>query len=52
MLLEFRTQLLDATYFLEILVSDLENDIVVLFTNEDGLPLGYFYQSGYHLWEE
>lgn len=52
LLLEFRSQLLNATYFLEILVSDLENDIVVLFTNGDGVPLGYFYQSGYHLWEE
>lgn len=52
LLLEFRRQLLDATYFLEILVSDLENDIVVLFTNEDSVPLGYFYQSGYHLWDE
>ena len=52
LLLEFRRQLLDATYFLELLVSDLENDIVALFTDEDSVPLGYFYQSGYHLWEE
>ncbi len=52
LLLEFRRQLLDATYFLEILVSDLENDIVALFTNEDGVPLGYSYRGGYHLWNE
>ena len=52
LLLEFRRQLLDAAYFLEILVSDLENDIVALFTNEDGVPLGYSYRGGYHLWDE
>ncbi len=52
LLIEFRRQLLDATYFLELLVSDLENDIVALFTNKDSLPLGYSYRGGYHLWKE
>ena len=33
-------------------VTDMNTDIVATFTSTGGIPLGYFYQGEYHLWEE
>ena len=52
LVLEFKSQLWNATYYLGALVTDLENDIVARFSDTAGNPLGYFYQGEYHLWEE
>jgi len=31
---------------------DINSDVVASFLNIDGIPLGYFYQGEYHLWEK
>jgi len=31
---------------------DMDVDIVAMFCSEENVPLGYFYQGEYHLWEE
>jgi len=31
---------------------DMDVDIVAMFCSEENLPLGYFYQGEYHLWEK
>ncbi len=44
---------LDVIYsFIENLATDMDNDIVALFISKGEIPLGYFYQGEYHLWEE
>ena len=32
--------------------TDLDTDIVAIFCDRENIPLGYFYQGEYHLWEE
>jgi len=32
--------------------TDLDTDIVAKFVSREGIPLGYFYQGEYHLWEK
>jgi len=32
-------------------VTDMNSDVVVVFYSKGGIPLGYFYQGEYHLWE-
>ncbi|MBA7494695.1 hypothetical protein ES702_05272 [subsurface metagenome] len=44
---------LDAVYsFIKQWATDMNTDIVVRFISSGGIPLGYFYQGEYHLWEE
>jgi len=31
---------------------DMDTDIVAMFCSKENVPLGYFYQGEYHLWEE
>ena len=33
-------------------VTDMNVDIVAKFYSREGIPLGYFYQGEYHLWEK
>ena len=32
--------------------TDMDTDIVAKFHSKGAIPLGYFYQGEYHLWEE
>ncbi|MEA1963779.1 MAG: hypothetical protein U9O41_01425 [Candidatus Aerophobetes bacterium] len=44
---------LEAIYsFIKVYATDMDTDIVALFFSEEGIPLGYFYQGEYHLWEK
>ncbi len=44
---------LDIVYsFIRKFATDMDDDIVALFISKGGIPLGYFYQGEYHLWEE
>ena len=33
-------------------ITDANTDIVAMFTSREGIPLGYFYQGEYYLWEK
>lgn len=35
-----------------VVAKDMDADIVALFVSREGLPLAYFYQGEYHLWEK
>jgi len=37
---------------MELYATDMDTDIVARFLSGEGIPLGYFYQGEYHLWEE
>ena len=52
LLLELKMQGFRACYYLQVIVSDTDNDIVVKFMDDLGKPLAYFYQGEYHLWDE
>ncbi len=44
---------LDAVYsFIEAWATDMDTDIVAKFLSIGSIPLGYFYQGEYHLWDE
>ena len=51
---EFRKDLVVMFSFVEAaaVASDMDNDIVAKFYTREEIPLGYFYQGQYHLWEE
>lgn len=52
-LLEQFKMYLDALYtYIEHIATDMDNDIVTVFYSKGDIPLGYFYQGEYHLWEE
>jgi len=36
--------------FISAEATDMDGDIVAVFYRREGIPLGYFYQGGYHLW--
>lgn len=52
LLSEFEKVLKDIFYDVQMVGSDMENDIVGIFYSERVVPLGYFYRGKYHLWEE
>ena len=52
LLSEFEKVLKDIFYDVQMVASDMENDIVAIFYSERVVPLGYFYQGEYHLWNE
>ncbi|MBA7496204.1 hypothetical protein ES702_06802 [subsurface metagenome] len=52
LLRQFKIELFYAYYFIQDVATDMDNDIVVEFTDENGTPYGYFYQGEYHLWED
>lgn len=49
---EFRSNLVVIFSFLEAVASNIDNDIVAKFYTRKEIPLGYFYQGEYHLWEK
>ncbi len=52
-LLEKFKQNLDNIYtYIEDIATDMDADIVAKFHSKGDIPLGYFYQGEYHLWEE
>ncbi len=38
--------------YLNPVATNMDTDIVALFISQQAIPLGYFYQGEYHLWEE
>jgi len=38
--------------FVQHIATDMNDDIVALFYTREEIPLGYFYQGKYHLWED
>lgn len=45
--------ILESIYsFIQGVATDMDNDVVAKFHSEDEIPVGYFYQGEYHLWEE
>jgi len=52
-LLEAFKQTLVVFYsYLDVWVTDMDADIVAKFYSKEDIPLGYFYQGEYYLWEE
>jgi len=44
---------LDSIYsFIEFIATDMNTDVVALFFSKGSIPLGYFYQGEYYLWDE
>jgi hypothetical protein len=38
--------------YIEVVSTDMDTDIVAEFVTKHGIPLGYFYQGKYYLWEK
>lgn len=36
--------------FIQALATNMNTDIVILWSSEEDIPLGYFYQGEYHFW--
>lgn len=51
LLKRFEQELKEIYLFLKSVTTEVY-DIVAIFYNQEGLPLGYYYQGEYHLWEE
>jgi len=49
---DFKSSLKVIYSFIKDIAPDLNNDVVACWLSEEGIPLGYFYQGEYHLWEE
>lgn len=49
---EFKKKLEVIYSFIELEATNMDTDIVAIFYSGEGIPLGYFYQGGYHLWGE
>ena len=52
LLTEFTDELQIIYSFMKEVATDLHADIAAIFYGEGGIPLGYFYQGEYHLWEK
>lgn len=37
--------------FIKYIATDMDTDILAIFYSREDIPLGYFYQGEYHLWE-
>jgi len=48
----FKKQLEVVYSFIEYIATSINTDIVARFYSKGDIPLGYFYQGEYHLWEE
>ena len=48
---QFKRELEVEYTFVGFLATDMDTDIVAIFANKEIIPLGYFYQGEYHLWE-
>ncbi|HEC64598.1 MAG TPA: hypothetical protein ENI23_04840 [bacterium] len=52
-LLELFKKTLEAVYsFIDHIATSMNTDIVAKFYSKGDIPLGYFYQGEYHLWED
>jgi len=52
-LLEIFKVMVEKVYsYIDYMATDMNTDIVAIFYSGGGIPLGYFYQGEYHLWEE
>ena len=52
-LLEKFKSVLEPIYtFIQSVATDMDTDIVAKFYSRENIPLGYFYQGKYHLWEK
>ena len=52
-LLEILKGMLEKVYsYIDYMATDMNTDIVAVFYSKQEIPLGYFYQGEYHLWEE
>jgi len=49
---QFREELEDIYQFIEMIATDMDTDIAALFYSTENIPLAYFYQGEYHLWED
>ncbi len=49
---QLKRSLEDIYIFIMAEATDMNTDIVALFLSGEEIPLGYFYQGEYHLWEE
>ena len=49
---QFKTELKVIYSFLRFIASDMDTDIVARFVSREEIPLGYFYQGEYYLWEK
>ena len=45
-------EIIYSSIVLAVITTDIDTDIVAEFLSEKRIPLGYFYQGKYHLWEE
>ncbi len=52
MLDQIRKNLTNIYAFIMIEATDMNTDVVATFLNREEIPLAYFYQGEYHLWEE
>jgi len=48
---EFKRNLEAIYTFIDLAASDMDTDIVAIFYTREKIPLGYFHQGEYHLWE-
>ena len=49
---EFKRHLEVIYSFIPEIATDMDADVVAKFYSKGGIPLGYFYQGEYHLWEK
>ncbi len=49
---QFKEELEAAYSFLPTFISNMDTTAVAKFYSEKGIPLGYFYEGEYHLWDE
>jgi len=49
---QFKKQLKVVYSFIDDVATDMNTDIVAKFSTREDIPLGYFYQGEYHLWEK
>jgi len=48
---QFKRELETLYSFIRYMATNMDTDIVAVFRSKGGIPLGYFYQGEYHLWE-
>ena len=49
---QFKQNLNNLYTYIEDIATDMDSDIVAKFYSKGDIPLGYFYQGEYHLWEK
>ncbi|TET59116.1 hypothetical protein E3J48_08245 [Candidatus Aerophobetes bacterium] len=48
---QFKRELEVIYSYIEGVATNMNSDVVAVFYSREGIPLGYFYQGEYHLWE-